>query len=75
YGGTMLLTLNSRLTHQSGEEPNAGQIFYGFEELSRNAFATADSGATWVENPAPPANNGRVIFAGDNGVVPGLQGP
>ena len=54
---------------------NAGQIFYGFEELSRNAFATADSGATWKEVLDPPHRNGRVIFAGDNGVVPGLQGP
>jgi hypothetical protein len=52
-----------------------GQIFYGFEEIGRNSFATVDSGANWTENPAPPVNNGRVIFAGDSGVVPGLHGP
>ncbi|WP_456415353.1 hypothetical protein [Thiolapillus sp.] len=54
---------------------NSGQVFLGFEEIGRSAFATVDSGASWAENPPPPVNNGRVIFAGDNGVVPGLQGP
>ena len=52
-----------------------GQIFYGFEEIGRSAFATADSGANWTKVINPPSRNGRVIFAGDNGVVPGLHGP
>ncbi len=54
---------------------STGEIFYGFDELSHNAFATTDSGATWKEVVDPPHKNGRVIFAGDNGVVPGLFSP
>lgn len=68
--GLFLQATCNRITTDS-----TGQIFLGFNEIGRNAFATADSGATWAEVINPPQQKGRVIFAGDNGVVPGLYEP
>ncbi|MCF6225554.1 MAG: hypothetical protein L3J22_04525 [Xanthomonadales bacterium] len=40
--------------------------------ISTNVFASQDSGKNWVELTKPPRLNGRIIYAGDNGVVPGV---
>ena len=42
------------------------------EIVGSKALVSTDSGASWTEVINPEHQNGRIIFAGDNGVVPGL---
>ena len=43
-----------------------------FEEVGKKISVTTDSAATWTESVNPSHKEGRIIFAGDNGVVPDL---
>ena len=42
------------------------------EIVGSKATVSTDSGVSWTEVINPEHQNGRIIFAGDNGVVPGL---
>ena len=42
------------------------------EIVGSKALVSIDSGSSWTEVINPEHQNGRIIFAGDNGVVPGL---
>ena len=43
-----------------------------YEIVGSSATVSTDSGISWTEVVHPEHHNGRIIFAGDNGVVPGL---
>lgn len=43
-----------------------------FEEVGKKVSVTTDSAASWTQAVNPPHKEGRIIFAGDNGVVPDL---
>ena len=40
--------------------------------VGSKASVSTDSGVSWTEVVNPEHHNGRIIFAGDNGIVPGL---
>ncbi|MDX2486035.1 MAG: hypothetical protein QNL03_00890, partial [Gammaproteobacteria bacterium] len=40
--------------------------------VGSKASVSTDSGVNWTEVVNPEHHNGRIIFAGDNGIVPGL---
>ncbi|MCF6263518.1 MAG: hypothetical protein L3J24_08055 [Xanthomonadales bacterium] len=49
-----------------------GGFYSGLNIISTNVFASKDSARNWTEVIKPPKMNGRIIYAGDNGVVPGI---